>query len=97
VTRTEIIANRAVEEDLLERLRELGVPPAYTKFPAVHGAGSSGERHGDHVWPEENAVLLFYTSAETGRAIANAVRAVKRQFPSTGVKLFQFEVDALEL
>ncbi len=97
MTRTEIIANRAVEEDLLERLRELGVPAAYTKFPAVHGAGSSGERHGDHIWPEENTLLLFYTNAETGRLIVNAARAVKRQFPTAGIKLFQYEIQALEL
>lgn len=97
MTRTEIIANRALEEDIIERLREHGVPPLYTKVPAVHGAGSSGERHGDHVWPEENVLFLFYTDGAVARTIVDVVRSIKRQYPDTGVKLYQYQVDAIVL
>ena len=97
MTRTEIITNRAIEEDLLEHLHGLGVPSVYTKFPSVHGAGTSGERHGDHIWPEENSVYLFYTNERTARAIVEAVRRVTTVFPDTGIKLFQFRVEAIEL
>lgn len=97
MTRTEVITNRALEEDLLEQLHELRVPSMYTKFPATHGAGTSGERHGDHIWPEENSVYLFYTDDATADAIVEAVRRVKVTFPDTGIKLFQFRVEATEL
>jgi len=49
--RVEIIANRSVEEDLMERLALAGLDGAYTKFPVVHGSGRQGRREGETVWP----------------------------------------------
>ncbi|TVR53762.1 MAG: hypothetical protein EA426_17640 [Spirochaetaceae bacterium] len=95
--RSEVITNRSVEDDLLEQFRELGLPNVYTKLTSVHGAGSSGERHGDHVWPEENVLILIYSDSAQGLAVREAVRRVKSVFPAAGIKLFQFEIDVVEL
>ncbi len=90
--RTEIILNRAIEEDLMERLAHHAVAERYTVFVGVQGVGSSGERRGDHVWPEENIVVLFYLPEEESSRVLEAVRELKRQFPHEGIKLFQFPV-----
>ena len=97
MTRTEIIANRAIEEDLMEALTATGVAGYHTRIPGVHGIGNSGERRGDHVWPEENMLFLFYSEKETAERIVSAVREVKGRFPNEGIRLFQFEAEITEV
>lgn len=86
--RVEIIASMAVEEDLADRLAACGVDAYYTKTAPVFGRGSSGERRGDHVWPEENFMLLFYCDDEELAGLRRAVRQLKALYPEEGVKLF---------
>lgn len=86
--RVELIANRSVEEDLMDAFASAGVFKKYTKFPVVHGVGSSGPRMGDGVWPEENFVLLCYCDDGEASRIAETVAGVKVHFPDEGIKLF---------
>ncbi|GAB1483277.1 hypothetical protein MASR2M78_20930 [Treponema sp.] len=58
--RVEIIANRSVEEDLMEAFLAAGIAQHYTKYPIVHGVGSSGPRMGDSIWPEENFAIIVW-------------------------------------
>jgi len=95
--RTEVIANRAVEEDLLEEFAALNVFDQHTRIPGVHGVGTSGQRRGDHIWPEENVLFLFYGDRESGDRVVEAVRRIKERFPDEGVRLFQFKADVFEL
>ncbi len=97
MTRTEVIANRAIEEDLLDEFTRENVAGYHTRIPGVHGVGNSGERRGDHIWPEENILFLFYTDAESGTRIVSAVRRVKGRFPNEGIRLFQFEAEITEV
>ncbi|MFP3959998.1 MAG: PG0541 family transporter-associated protein [Spirochaetaceae bacterium] len=89
--RVEIIANRSVEEDLEDEFRRRGLSPSYTKLPEVHGAGTSGPRMGDHVWPEENFVLVIYCDDEETPGLKEAVSAVKQLFPDEGIRMFASE------
>jgi hypothetical protein len=93
--RVEIVANRSVEENLLEAFRNEGVAKFYTKYPSVFGVGSTGPRMGDAVWPEENFALVVWCEAEEADGIARAVASVKKQFPDEGIKLFRPEVQAV--
>jgi hypothetical protein len=86
--RIEIIANRSVEENLLEALKDEGAGKFYTKFPNVLGVGSSGPRMGDAIWPEENFALVVWCEEEEARSIARAVAQVKEHFPGEGIRLF---------
>lgn len=97
MTRTEIILNRAVEEDLLEELHEANAAARHTRIPGVHGVGSSGERRGDHVWPEENVLFLVYGDQQSAQKIFSAVQKLKARFPNEGIRLFQYEVDVTEI
>ncbi|MDR2467789.1 MAG: hypothetical protein LBD22_02380 [Spirochaetaceae bacterium] len=86
--RVEIIANRSIEDNIMEALRTKGLAKFYTKYPIVLGEGSSGARLGDAIWPEENFVLVVWCEDEEARQIEQAVQPVKEQYPSEGVKVF---------
>jgi hypothetical protein len=86
--RIEIIANRSVEENLLEALKDEGAGKFYTKFPNILGVGSSGPRMGDAIWPEENFALVVWCEEEEARGIARAAARVKEHFPGEGIKIF---------
>jgi hypothetical protein len=86
--RVEIIANRSVEENLFETLRDQGAGKFYTKYPNVLGVGSSGPRMGDAIWPEENFALVIWCEEDEARAVERAVERVKEVFPDEGIKIF---------
>ena len=87
--RLEIIADNAVEDDIMEALREKGVGGHFTKVPSVHGEGDSTPKHGNHIWPEENFLLIIYCSEEQARTIRETVIEIKNQFPNEGIKMFE--------
>jgi len=86
--RLEIIANRSVEENILEALSKEGVGKHYTMFPSVFGVGACGPRMGTAVWPEENFALIIWCEEEEARVIQQAIGKVKEKFPGEGIKLF---------
>lgn len=94
--RLEIIANRAVEEDLFDLLRRKNIMPFYTKIPEVQGVGDSGPRMGDHVWPEENFLMIVYCEDEEAAGLKTAVGELKRLFPEEGIRMFAVEAARLD-
>jgi len=86
--RVEIIANRSVEENILEALAKEGVAKFYTKIPNVLGVGDCGPRMGDAVWPEENFALIVWCEKDEAEGIERAIKKVKEKFPGEGIKLF---------
>ena len=86
--RIEIIANHSVEENILDALKDHGVGKYYTMYPNMHGAGTSGPRMGDAIWPEENFVLVIWCEKEEALVIERAVAEVKEKYPDEGIKLF---------
>ena len=86
--RVEIIANRSVEENILEALKDGGVGKYYTKYPTIFGVGTSGPRMGDSIWPEENFGIVIWCEEEEARGIERAIASVKKQYPDEGIKIF---------
>jgi len=86
--RVEIVANRSVEENILEALAKEGVAKFYTKIPNVLGVGACGPRMGDAVWPEENFALIVWCEQDEADGIERAIKRVKEKFPGEGIKLF---------
>ncbi|MDR2766924.1 MAG: hypothetical protein LBB82_01210 [Treponema sp.] len=86
--RIEIIANNSVQDNILEALQEEGAGKNYTLYTNVLGAGSSGPRMGDAIWPEENFVLVIWCEKEEAEGLARAVGGVKERFPGEGIKIF---------
>jgi len=90
--RIEIIANRSVEEDMFDLFRKRGIVRHYTRLPEVFGVGRQGPRMGDHIWPEENFLLLVYCGEEEAQSIRQAVAELKEFFKTEGIKLFEMTV-----
>lgn len=86
--RVEIIVNQSIEADLFEAFEERGAGTHFTRIPGVMGAGRSDPKRGDHIWPEENALILIYCEDEEAEKLKRAVSAVKERFPREGLKLF---------
>ena len=87
--RVEIVANRSVQEDLMEALAEAGVARHYTLIPAAQGAGRQGARTGEPAWPEENFILFTYCDEKEALTIAEVVSRIKAIFPAEGIKCFE--------
>ena len=93
MVRLEMIANRSVEGDLFDLMHKRGLGEVhYTRIPVVYGVGDSGPRQGDHVWPEENFLLLIYCGEDVADRLTEVVRELKRVFPDEGIKLFRVPV-----
>jgi len=90
--RIEIICNRAIEEDLFNIFKQKGITKFYTKIPVVHGIGSSGPRMGDHIWPEENFMLIIYCDEKEADLIRESIEELKQYFKDEGVKMFEIDV-----
>jgi hypothetical protein len=88
MTRIEIFVNQSIEADLFEMFSRYKVARQYTKIPGTHGVGNSDPKMGDHIWPEENAIIIIYCKKKEALLIKEAVNDIKKQFPNEGVKIF---------
>jgi len=86
--RVEIIGNRSIQEDLEEILKKYKVGGYRTLIPEVHGTGSSGPRRGDHIWPEDNFIMIIYCKKDEAEKIRQAVMELKNFFKQEGIKMF---------
>jgi len=93
--RLEIIANHSIEEDLMAHMKDHGCGSHYTLIPTVDGAGNSGARMGDGVWPEENFVLILYVDEMECELIKTALLEVKNLFPTEGIKMYRTPAEVL--
>ena len=91
--RVEIIGNRSIQEDLLDFLDKHQAGKYRTIIPEVHGKGSSGPRKGDHIWPEENFIMIIFCELKQAKQIRKAVDELKEYFPDEGIKMFATKVD----
>ena len=86
--RVEIIGNRSIQEDLEELLRGEGAGLHRTVFPEAQGTGRSGPRRGDHVWPEENFVMVVYCGLDEAKKLEEIVSVLQERFDTEGITFF---------
>ena len=86
--RVEIIANHSVEQDVMDALEKKGLAGYFTKIPSVHGRGDSDPKRGDHIWPEENFILIIYCEEKQAGIIETIIEDVREKFPDEGIRCF---------
>lgn len=91
--RIEIVSNLSLELDVFECIekieQELGESIYYSKIGNVYGKGKKGEKHGNGVWPEENFILIIYTSNRSiVERLKDIVYDLNRSYPTEGINLF---------
>ncbi|MDA3941559.1 MAG: hypothetical protein PF693_20005 [Spirochaetia bacterium] len=87
--RLEIIANRSIQEDMFDAFQKADIVKHYTLYPIVMGAGNSGPRMGDHIWPEENFCLIIYCEKPEAEQIKLVISELKAFFTNEGIKIFE--------
>ncbi len=92
--RVEIFANQSIEADLFESITRRGAGRKFTKIPGIMGAGNSDPKMGDHIWPEENLMIIIYCSDGEAQKLKEAVKEVKERFPREGLKIFSSDAEA---
>jgi len=91
--RLEIIANRSVQEELIEAI-EAAVPAIrYTVLSSAHGRGTDDWKLGTTVWPEENFLWFAYLADDEARAIFAVVADAKARYPREGIRAFSVTAD----
>jgi hypothetical protein len=86
--RIELIANRSVQDEVIDGL-ESAIPDFfYTLVPVVHGRGTQRRRLGSPTWPEENFLVIAYVDDEDARTVEAVIAEIKVRFPTEGIKLF---------
>ncbi len=86
--RIELIANRSVQDEVIDGL-ESAIPDFfYTLVPVVHGRGRQRRRLGSATWPEENFLIIAYVDDEDAEAVNSVIAELKARFPIEGIKLF---------
>ena len=93
--RMELIANRSVENEIIDALEKNISDFHYTFLPKIHGKGKTKYRLGTATWPELNFLLISYLDDENAIKAKSAIMKVKEQFPKEGIKLFIMEVDVV--
>ena len=96
MVKTEVYANRSVEENLFAEIEERIPGIAYSFFENVQGRGRSGIHRGTAVWPELNILYIFYGDRAEASLILDAVKSVKEEFPREGIRIFQYKLCALD-
>lgn len=87
--RIEIIFNQSLEEDIFAALQDIPEAQFFTLIPTVYGKGFSTPKMGDSVWPEENKLLIIYTSSETAvEKIEKAINSLQKTFQNEGLAYF---------
>jgi hypothetical protein len=86
--RVEIIGNRSIQDDLEDLLKGEGAGLYRTVFPEAQGTGRSGPRRGDHVWPEENFVMVVYCGLDEARKLKDIVGVLQERFDTEGITCF---------
>lgn len=88
MVRIEIFVNRSIQDDLFERLKAAKVLKHYSLIPETHGVGATGPRRGDHIWPEENLILIAYVEEDEARQVNAIINELRERFPDEGIALF---------
>ncbi|MDX9827491.1 MAG: hypothetical protein RBT73_07060 [Spirochaetia bacterium] len=96
MVKTEIYANRSVEEDIFEAIENRLPGFSYSLFENVQGRGRNGVRHGTAIWPELNVLYVIIGTVSQAGHIRDAVIEVKKAFPREGIKIIQYSVSLLD-
>jgi len=86
--RIEIICDVTIEDELIRGLDSLDGISGYTNISPVKGTGNHGPRKGDHIWPEENSLIVIYLHDDKIELIQKLIDEKRTKFPRNGIAGF---------
>jgi len=87
--------NEALDIEVMEALEKCDLKN-YTKLSASYGKGvSSGTHMGDDIWPGRNNILYVACEDSKAKALLFAIKSLREQFKSEGVKAFVLPLEEI--
>jgi len=86
--RIEIICDVTIEDEIIDALESLDGISGYSNISPVKGTGNHGPRKGDHVWPEENSLIIIYLNDDKTEMLQKLIDDKRKQFPRNGIAAF---------
>jgi hypothetical protein len=90
-----VIIDQAIEPDVLEVFEQNGVEH-WTSWTDVHGAGRTGTKRGNPIWPGLNTVVLVALEQQNVEPLVQSLHAMRDKFPLTpGMRIFSVGMEQL--
>lgn len=87
-----VVYNEALDEEIMEILKERG-DSNYTKIAGVFGKGaSSGVHLGNDIWPGRNNVLYVACQGPEAEALLSRVQELRKKLGKEGIKAFVWDL-----
>ena len=77
-----LIVDQGVEPDVMEALAESSLDH-FTRFSDISGAGETGRREGDPIWPGLNTVLYLVMENAQIQPLVDKLHAIRDTYPIT--------------
>lgn len=88
MTKVDIIANQAIEEDIIEILEKIGYGENFTCISPVFGRGRHGRKERSAVWPEENVMFMIEMEDAHSQELVDGLKELKTRFPNEGMRCY---------
>ena len=87
--------NVAIDEEVMESLKEVGIS-GYTKLPRVLGEGKTSGLHLDsHIWPGVNSLLALAVEDDKKDQILAQVMKLRQKLSKEGIKAFVLSLEEM--
>lgn len=77
-----LVIDQGVEPDVMQVLEQAGLNH-FTRFSDVAGAGETGRREGNPIWPGLNTVLFIVMDNEQIPPLVERLHAIRDSYPIT--------------
>ena len=90
-----LIVDQAIEPDVLAVFAEHGIEH-WTRWTDVHGAGRTGRKENNPIWPGLNTIYLVALPQERVEPLTRSLHAMRDTFPLTpGMRIFSVAMEEL--
>lgn len=86
--RIEIIFSQALEEDIIDSLKDIPEAQFYSIIPEVWGKGYSTPKMGSPVWPETNEIMIMYCDDSVESQITSRIKDLQAKYTREGLAYF---------
>ena len=77
-----LVVDQGVEMDVTQTMQEMGLDH-FTKFSDIAGAGETGPREGNPIWPGLNTVLYIVMENEKIQPLVDRLHEIRDSYPIT--------------
>lgn len=90
-----IMYNIAINEEVMQVLKEVGIGE-YTRWEKATGCGkTSGPHLGNHIWPAVNSVLAVVLEDDKKDKLIVQIKELRKRLGREGIKAFVLPVEEI--